>query len=152
MGFFDNQDMGKAAKAKVEVLSKELEVKLDGETWIPVNKNCVDKVCTDSMPRLLIVVDEIAELTQKGGIKTTEGKAEDALKDEIISNIQSITQLGRSSGIHCILCTQRNDASVIPGIIQNNPLALDTMVAVKMTVKELINYVLNNPVLSVAKL
>ena len=104
------------------------------------------------MPRLLIVVDEIAELTQKGGIKTTEGKAEDALKDEIISNIQSITQLGRSSGIHCILCTQRNDASVIPGIIQNNPLALDTMVEVKMTVKELINYVLNNPVLSVAKL
>ena len=115
MGFFDNQDKGSAAKAKVETLLPELEIQLDGEHWIPVNKNCVDKVYTDSMPRLLIVVDEIAELTQKGGIKTAEGKAEDILKDEIISNIQSITQLGRSSGVHTILCTQRNDASVIPG-------------------------------------
>jgi DNA segregation ATPase FtsK/SpoIIIE-like protein len=83
------------------------------------------------MPRLLIVVDEIAELTGKSGIKTTEGKAEDALKDEILSNIQSITQLGRSAGIHCILCTQRNDANIISGVIQNNPLSIDTLVEVK---------------------
>lgn len=129
--FGQTEDKGSSAKSKVETLLPELEIQLDGEHWIPVNKNCVDKVYTDSMPRLLIVVDEIAELTQKGGIKTAEGKAEDALKDEIISNIQSITQLGRSSGIHCILCTQRNDASVIPGIIQNNPLSLDTLVEVK---------------------
>ena len=94
------EDKGSAAKSKIEI-------QLDGEHWIPVNKNCVDKVYNDSMPRLLIVCDEIAELTQRSGIKTTEGKAEDALKDEIVSNIQSITQLGRSAGIHCILCTQR---------------------------------------------
>ena len=131
MGWFDHQDSGSAAKAKVETLMQELEICLDGENWIPINKNSVDKVYSDSMPRLLIVVDEIAELTQKGGLKTVEGKAEDALKDEIISNIQSLTQLGRSSGIHCILCTQRNDASVIPGIIQNNPLSLDTWVEIK---------------------
>lgn len=116
MGWFDNQqDKGSAAKAKIEVQLPELEIQLDGENWIPVNRNCVDKVYSDAMPRLLIIVDEIAELTQKSGIKTTEGKNEDALKDEIISHIQSITQLGRSSGIHCILCTQRNDAAVLPG-------------------------------------
>ena len=129
MGFLDHQDKGSSAKAKVEKLSPELEVCLDGETFIPVNKNCVDKVYTDSMPRLLIVVDEIAELTQKGGIKTEAGKAEDALKDEIISNIQSITQLGRSSGCHCILCTQRNDASVIPGCDLLSIEKIDLMVA-----------------------
>ena len=112
MGWMDHQDRGSQAKAKVEVQLPELEIQLDGEHWIPVNKNCVDKCYTDEMPRLLIVVDEIAELTGKSGIKTTEGKAEDALKDEIISNIQSITQLGRSAGIHCILCTQRNDAAL----------------------------------------
>lgn len=112
MSWFDNQDKGSAAKSKIEVQLPELEIQLDGEHWIPVNKNCVDKCYTDEMPRLLIVVDEIAELTGKSGIKTTEGKAEDALKDEIISNIQSITQLGRSAGIHCILCTQRNDAAL----------------------------------------
>lgn len=130
MGWMMN-DIGNQAKAKIEVHSPELEICLDNEHWIPVNKNCVDKVYTDSMPRLLIVCDEIAELTGKSGIKTTEGKAEDALKDEIISNIQSITQLGRSAGIHCILCTQRNDATVLPGIIQNNPLSIDTLVEVK---------------------
>lgn len=131
MGWFDNQDMGKASKSKAEKILPELEVCLDGEHWIPVNRNCVDKCYTDEMPRLLIVVDEIAELTTKSGLKTAEGKAEDALKDEIISNIQSITQLGRSAGIHCILCTQRNDASVIPGIIQNNPLSIGTWVEIK---------------------
>ena len=112
MGWMDHQDKGSQAKAKIEVQLPELEIQLDGEHWIPVNKNCVDKCYTDEMPRLLIVVDEIAELTGKSGIKTTEGKAEDALKAEILSNIQSITQLGRSAGIHCILCTQRNDAAL----------------------------------------
>lgn len=131
MSWFDNQDKGSAAKQKIEVKMPELEVCIDGENWIPINKNSVDKCYTDSMPRLLIVVDEIAELTGKSGIKTTEGKKEDALKDEILSNIQSITQLGRSAGIHMILCTQRNDATVISGLIQNNPLSLDTMVEVK---------------------
>lgn len=131
MGWLDHQDSGTSAKKKVSVSSPELEICLDNEHWIPVNKNCVDKICTDDMPRLLIVVDEIAELTGKSGIKTTEGKAEDALKDEILSNIQSITQLGRSAGIHCILCTQRNDANIISGVIQNNPLSLDTQVEVK---------------------
>lgn len=92
MGWMLN-DKGSQAKAKVEVQLPELEIQLDGEHWIPVNKNCVDKCYTDEMPRLLIVVDEIAELTQHSGIKTTEGRNEDSLKDEIISNIQSITQV-----------------------------------------------------------
>ena len=125
------EDKGSAAKAKIEVKLPELEICLDNENWIPINKNSVDKCYTDAMPRLLIVIDEIAELTQHSGLKTTAGKEEDALKDEILSNIQSITQLGRSAGIHCILCTQRNDASVISGLIQNNPLSLDTLVEVK---------------------
>lgn len=132
MGWLDHQDKGSKSKTKkIEVQMPELEVCMDGENYLPINKHSVDKCYTDAMPRLLIVVDEVAELTGKSGIKTTEGKAEDALKDEILSNIQSITQLGRSAGIHMILATQRNDATVIPGIIQNNPLSLDTMVEVK---------------------
>ena len=67
MGWFDNQDKAVNSKAKKEVTIPQLEVCLDGEHWIPVNKNSVDKCYTDSMPRLLIVVDEIAELTQKSG-------------------------------------------------------------------------------------
>ena len=111
--FGQPEDRGSAAKSKVEILSPELDVQLqEGEPFITVNKFSVDKIYNDAMPRLLMVVDEIAELTQKSGLKTTEGKQDDALKDEIMANIQSGTQLGRSSGIHYILCTQRNDASV----------------------------------------
>lgn len=131
MAWADNQDLGTAAKQKITSKMPEMEICLDGEHWLVINKNSVDKCYTDAMPRLLIVCDEIAELTQKGGVKTTEGKNEDALKDEIMSNIASITQLGRSAGIHCILCTQRNDAKVISGLIQNNPLSINTLVEVK---------------------
>lgn len=101
MSWFDNQDKGSAAKSKIEVQLPELDICIDGENWIPVNKNCVDKVYTDEMPRLLIVVDEIAELTGHTGIKTAEGKAEDALRDEILSNIQSITQV-RNVMLKCV--------------------------------------------------
>ena len=132
MGWLDNQDVGTSASTKQNISDlPELEVCLDGETWLPVNKNSVDKIYTDSMPRLLIVLDEVAELLMKSGLKTTEGKEEDAMKDEIQSHIQSITQLGRNSGIHCIVTTQRNDAKVINGMIQNNPLAIDTLVEVQ---------------------
>ena len=93
MGWMDHQDLGSSAKAKKSSDLPELEVCLDGEHWLPVNKNSIDKCYNDSMPRLLIVCDEIAELTQKGGVKTTEGKAEDALKDEVMANIASITQV-----------------------------------------------------------
>ena len=41
MGWMMN-DKGSQAKAKVEVQLPELEIQLDGEHWIPVNKNCVD--------------------------------------------------------------------------------------------------------------
>lgn len=116
MGWMLN-DIGKESKSKVEVTLPELDICIDGENWIPINKHCVDKCYADSMPRLLIVCDEIAELTMKSGIKTTEGKNEDALKDEIISNIASITQLGRSSGIHTILCTQRCETFTIEKIV-----------------------------------
>ena len=81
--------------------------------------------------RLVIIVDEVAELLQPTGTKNEAGKQEDALKQEISMIIQSITQLGRSAGVHCVLCTQRNDANLISGIIQNNSLFIDTKVLVK---------------------
>lgn len=84
--------------------------------------------------RLVIIVDEVAELLQPTGTKNEAGKQEDALKQEISMIIQSITQLGRSAGVHCVLCTQRNDANLISGIIQNNSLFVDTKVLVRRKV------------------
>ena len=81
------------------------------------------------------LIDECAELLEAGGVKTTEGKEEDALKAEIVGLMKSITQLGRSSGIHMVLATQRNDASIIPGVIQNNPLSVDTQIRIMRHIK-----------------
>ena len=56
-----------------------------------------------SAKRLLIVADECAELIEPGGLKTSEGKEEDAMKSEIVGLMKSVTQLGRSAGIHMVL-------------------------------------------------
>lgn len=105
-----------------------LQIKLPGcDTFVPLGKAQYNRIYSDDIgPRLLIVVDECAELLEPGGIKTTEGKEEDALKQEIVGLMKSITQLGRSSGIHMVICTQRNDCTIIPGVIQNNPLNINT--------------------------
>lgn len=109
-----------------------LEVKLPGcNEFVPLGKAQYNRIYSDDIgPRLLIIADECAELLEPGGVKTTEGKEEDALKAEIVGLMKSITQLGRSSGIHMVLATQRNDASIIPGVIQNNPVSVDTKIRV----------------------
>lgn len=81
--------------------------------------------------RLIIIVDEMAELLMPTKVNNEAGKQEDALKQEISMIIQSITQLGRSSKINMVLCTQRPDATIISGAIKNNSLSLDTKVLVR---------------------
>lgn len=105
-----------------------LEIKLPGcEEFVPFSKFQYKRVYEDDLGgRLLLIFDEVAELAEPTGLKTTEGKEEDAMKAELMGLINSITRLGRSAGIHCMLCTQRNDASLIAGAIQNNPLSLNT--------------------------
>lgn len=105
-----------------------LEVKLPGmDEFVPLGKDQYNRIYLDEIgPRLLIIADECAELLETSGVKTTEAKEEDAMKTEIVGLMKSITQLGRSSGMHMMLCTQRNDCSIIPGVIQNNPLSVDT--------------------------
>lgn len=96
--------------------------------FVPLGRSQYRRIYKDDLgPRMLTIIDECAELLQPTGLKTTEGKEEDALKQEIVGLIKSITQLGRSSGMHVVITTQRNDATVIPGIIQNNPLFEDTL-------------------------
>ena len=99
---------------------KEVEVCLNGKDWIPVNSNCVDYIYSDSMPRLIVICDELAELTGKTGLKSAEGKEEDQLKDEIVSIIRSIAQLGRSAGIHVLVATQKPNAEVVPTVLRSN--------------------------------
>lgn len=99
---------------------KVAEVRLNEKDWITVNCNCCEYIFEDEFPILLIICDELAELTQKSGLKSAQGKEEDALKDEIISIIQSITQLGRSAGVLMLLCTQKPNATIVPTVIRSN--------------------------------
>lgn len=109
----------------------EVEVCLNGETWLPVNQHCVDYIYADEMYYLISVVDEIAELTMKDKVS----KEKDNAKDEIMSLIMSITQLGRSAGVLMMLATQKPKADIIPTTIRSNPLALDTLVTTKKGIK-----------------
>jgi DNA helicase HerA-like ATPase len=135
MGWLDHQEQAAAMSGPEKKGSgpRIVNVKLPGGSdFIQINKNVVKRVYEDDLGGpLLIIVDEAAELLMKTKVKSEEGKEEDALKSEIESIIQSITQLGRSAGIHCLVCTQRNDSSIISGVIQNNCLASDTKVLVE---------------------
>ena len=80
-------------------------VKLPGmQDFQPIGPWQIKRIYSDDIgPRCLCLLDEVAELVEKTGIATQEGKEEDAIKQEIIMLVKSITQLGRSSGMHCIL-------------------------------------------------
>lgn len=139
MSIFDLQQKAeKPNKAEENVKKPELKIHMPGaaeESYTIVGPSQVNRIYEDGVgARLVIIADEIAELLQPTGTKNEAGKQEDALKQEISMIIQSITQLGRSAGVHCVLCTQRNDAGLISGIIQNNSLFIDTKVLVKRKV------------------
>ncbi len=66
--------------------------------------------------RILLVIDEITELTDTTGMD--KPRKEEAAA--IVSNLATIARLGRAFGIHLIVSTQRPDAMVVPGQIKNN--------------------------------
>lgn len=128
----NNVESNISAKELVELVNTNtydlIEVCLNDEDWIEVNYNCVNFIYTDEMKMLITVVDELAELSQKSGMKDQKSKEQDALRDEIMGLIASITQLGRSAAIHAIVCTQKPSALIVPTVLRSNPLALDTLV------------------------
>lgn len=69
---------------------------------------------------LMVMVDEAGELLGSSGVKTEEGKEEDALKGEAAMIIGSIARLGRAAGVHLVIATQRPDATLISGETKAN--------------------------------
>lgn len=66
-------------------------------------------------PHILVVVDEVAELTARA--LTRDGRSE---RDAATGRLSEIARLGRAPGIHLVVCTQRPDADAVPGQLKAN--------------------------------
>lgn len=75
----------------------------------------LQKIMPDAR-RLVIVVDEVAELFS-GGSKDKDARA---IRDQAQSELDSLLALGRSGGVHVVAATQRPDADVISTRSRNN--------------------------------
>lgn len=73
-------------------------------------------------PRIMLVIDELADITGQSGLKTPEAKAEDQMAGQMGFALDRIAAKGRAAGVHLLLCTQRPDVAdgVMSGKMRHN--------------------------------
>ena len=100
-----------------EILSRKVQTGFD-ENGKPIHETEI--LPTDSIPNIVVVIDEMADLMMVAG-------------KEIEGCIQRLAQMARAAGIHLITATQRPSVDVITGTIKANfPTRISYMVTTKI--------------------
>ncbi len=95
----------KEALAKGETLTKDIQTGFD-EQGRPITESVA--LDMDTMPYIVILIDEVADLMMMGG------------KQDIEIAVQRLAQKARAAGLHVIMATQRPSVDVITGTIKAN--------------------------------
>lgn len=96
---------------KENELRQELLKKYKAKNLVSYNKKSKNK-----LKRVIVIIDEVAEVLDSQGIKGEEKE----LMDQISAKMASFARISRVTGIHLILGVQRPDAKVITGQLKSN--------------------------------
>jgi len=113
------------AQSRGETLARTVQTGFDSQTGQALYEE--QEMPTETMPYIVVVVDEFADLMIVAG-------------KEIEAAVQRLAQMARAAGIHLIMATQRPSVDIVTGTIKANfPARISFKVASKIDSRTILN-------------